>query len=209
MAGFAQALSAVPNLSSLVSAVAAGRDLGGCITGFSGGFAGSGQGGFAGELHRWLLRGSEKGGSGVGKTKRGKGTKIMAIADRHGLPIGISVASASPHETKLVETTLEQRFTQEVPALMIGDKAYDSDPLDEKLENKYGTQLVAPHKENRSKPDTQDGRQLRRYKRRWKVERLFAWLHNFRRLVTRWERHLSNFLGMVHLGCTAILLRYF
>ena len=119
------------------------------------------------------------------------------------------MASASPHETKLVETTLEQRFTREAPALMIGDKAYDSDPLDAKLEDKYGTQLVAPHKENRSKPNTQDGRQLRRYKRRWKVERLFAWLHNFRRLVTRWEHHLSNFLGMVHLGCTAILLRYF
>ena len=133
----------------------------------------------------------------------------MAIADRHGLPVGICVASASPHETKLVETTLEQRFTREAPALMIGDKAYDSDPLDEKLEDKYGTQLVAPHKENRSKPNTQDGRQLRRYKRRWKVERLFAWLHNFRRLVTRWEHHLSNFLGMVHLGCAAILLRYF
>lgn len=209
VAGFAQALSAVSNLSSLVSAVAAGRYLDRSITGLGGGFAGSGQGGFAGELHRWLLRRSEKRGSGVGKTKRGKGTKIMAIADRHGLPIGISVASASPHETKLVETTLEQRFTREVPALMIGDKAYDSDPLDEKLEDKYGTQLVAPHKENRSKPNTQDGRQLRRYKRRWKVERLFAWLHNFRRLVTRWEHHLSNFLGMVHLGCTAILLRYF
>jgi transposase len=133
----------------------------------------------------------------------------MAIADRHGLPVGISVASASPHETQFVETTLEQCFTREVPRLLIGDKAYDSDPLDETLKRKYGTELVAPHKENRSKPNTQDGRQLRRYKRRWKVERLFAWLHNFRRLVTRWERRLSNFLGMVHLGCAAILLRYF
>ena len=209
MAGFAQTVSAVSNLSSLVSAVAAGRHLGRSITGFSGGFAGSGQGGFARKLYRWLLRRSEKGGSGVGKTKRGKGTKIMAIADRHGLPIGISVASASPHETKLVETTLEQRFTKQVPPLLIGDKAYDSDPLDEKLKKKYGTELVAPHKENRSKPRTQDGRRLRRYKRRWKVERLFAWLQNFRRLTTRWEHHLSNFLGMVHLGCTAILLRYF
>ena len=60
-----------------------------------------------------------KRGSGVGKTKRGKGTKIMVIADRHGLPVGISVASASPTETKLVETTLEQRFTREVPGLMM------------------------------------------------------------------------------------------
>jgi transposase len=209
VARFAEALSAVPNLSSLVSAVAAGRDPGRSLTGLGGGFAGSWQGGPERELHRWLLRRSEKGGSGIGKTKRGKGTKIMAIADRHGLPIGISVASASPHETKLVETTLEQRFTKKVPPLIIGDKAYDSDPLDEKLKKKYGTELVAPHKENRSKPRTQDGRRLRRYKRRWKVERLFAWLQNFRRLTTRWEHHLSNFLGMVHLGCTAILLRYF
>ena len=209
VAGFTEALPAVPNLPSLVSAVAAGRHFNGSITGLGGGSTGSGQGGFAGELHRWLLCRSEKRGSGVGKTKRGKGTKIMAIADRHGLPIGISVASASPHETKLVATTLEQRFTEEVPPLLIGDKAYDSDPLDVRLKKQYGTELVAPHKENRSKPRTQDGRRLRRYKRRWKVERLFAWLQNFRRLTTRWEHHLSNFLGMVHLGCTAILLRYF
>jgi len=209
VARFAEALSAVPDLSSLVSAVAAGRDPGRSLTDLGGGFAGPGQGGPERELHRWLLRRSKKGGSGVGKTKRGKGTKIMAIADRHGLPIGISVASASPHETKLVATTLEQRFTKKVPPLIIGDKAYDSDPLDKKLKKEYGTELVAPHKENRSKPRTQDGRRLRRYKRRWKVERLFAWLQNFRRLTTRWEHHLSNFLGMVHLGCTAILLRYF
>jgi transposase len=209
VARFAEALSAVPNLPSLVSAVAARRHFGESITGLGGGSTGSRQGGSKRELHRWLLCRSEKGGSGVGKTKRGKGTKIMAIADRHGLPIGISVASASPHETKLVETTLEQRFTKQVPPLIIGDKAYDSDPLDKKLKKQYGTELVAPHKENRSKSRTQDGRQLRRYKRRWKVERLFAWLQNFRRLTVRWEHHLSNFLGMVHLGCTAILLRYF
>jgi transposase len=133
----------------------------------------------------------------------------MAIADRYGLPVGISVASASPHETKLVAATIEQRFTAQAPRLLIGDKAYDSDPLDEKLQREYGTELVAPHKANRSKPRTQDGRRLRRYARRWKIERVFAWLQNFRRLVTRWEYHLSNFLGMVHLGCAAILLRYF
>ena len=56
---------------------------------------------------------------------------------------------------------------------MIGDRAYDSDPLDEKL-LPQGVQLIAPHKYNRRKPRTQDGRQLRRYCRRWKIERLFA-----------------------------------
>ena len=70
-----------------------------------------------------------------------------------------------------------------------------------------GTQMIAPHRRNRKKPKTQDGRVLRRYRRRWKVERLIAWLQNFRRLVTRWERHLENFVAFVQLGCIRILLR--
>jgi transposase len=90
---------------------------------------------------------------------------------------------------------------------MIGDRAYDSDPLDAGLQQQHGIELVAPHKSNRSRPKTQDGRRLRRYCRRWKIERLFAWLHNFRRLVTRWESYEANFLGLVQLGCILILVR--
>jgi IS4 transposase len=67
--------------------------------------------------------------------------------------------------------------------------------------------LIAPHRSNRSKPATQDGRALRRYRRRWKVERLNAWLQNFRRIATRFEYHAENYLGFVHLGCIKILLR--
>lgn len=66
--------------------------------------------------------------------------------------------------------------------------------------------MTVPHRKNRKKKKTQDGRKLRRYKRRWKIERLFAWLLNFRRLVVRYERHAENFLGFVHLGCIVILL---
>ena len=93
-----------------------------------------------------------------------------------------------------------------LPERLIGDKAYDSDPLDAELAAQ-GVQMIAPHRSSRKKPKTQDGRVLRRYKRRWKIERLFAWLHNFRRLVTRWERKTQNFLGFVQLGCIIILLR--
>ncbi len=132
----------------------------------------------------------------------------MAIADRSGLPIAAGIEGASPHEIKLVKNTLKNRFIRSKPALLIGDQAYDSDPLDKHLATNFGVQLVSPHKRNRVKTPTQDGRQLRRYRNRWKVERLFAWLHNFRRLVTRWERHAENFLGMLHLGCIKILLRY-
>ncbi len=91
---------------------------------------------------------------------------------------------------------------------MIGDKAYDSDPLDARLAEQ-GIELIAPHRANRKKPKTQDGRPLRRYKRRWKVERLFAWLQNFRRIRVRHEYHAENYLGFVQLGCTIILLRWY
>lgn len=100
----------------------------------------------------------------------------MAIADRRGLPVSARVESASPHEVKLVERTIESRFTRKKPKILIGDLAYDSDPLDEEIWKKHKIKIVAPHKENRVKPPTQDGRQLRRYRNRWKVERLCSCL---------------------------------
>ena len=93
------------------------------------------------------------------------------------------------------------------PEKVIGDKAYDSDPLDKHLAEERGVEMIAPHKDNRCQDSTQDGRALRRYRKRWKIERLFAWLQNFRRLVVRYEYHLENFLAMVQLGCIVILLR--
>jgi len=159
-------------------------------------------------VHRRQLPFGEKRGSAVGPTRRGKGSKIMAISDGHGLPLAVHVASASPHETKLIESTLDQRFLADLPERMIGDRAYDSDPLDQRIHERYGVQLIAPHKFVRVAAATQDGRVLRRYRRRWKVERLFAWLHNFRRVVIRWEYYPENFLGMVQLACAVILLRY-
>ncbi|MGJ4718922.1 transposase [Leptospira interrogans] len=132
----------------------------------------------------------------------------MAIGDSHGLPIAFCTENASPHEVTLVERTLENLFIEENPKRMIGDKAYDSDNLDESISRNYGTKVIAPHRKNRRQP-TQDGRELRRYKRRWKIERLFAWLQNFRRLVVRYEYYDFNFDGFIALGCALILLRYF
>jgi len=92
------------------------------------------------------------------------------------------VQSASPHESQLVEEVLSQSFLDQLPARLIGDKAYDSDRLDHDLLQRYGIELIAPHRQPRRQP-TQDGRPLRRYRRRWRVERLFAWRHWFRRLL--------------------------
>jgi hypothetical protein len=116
----------------------------------------------------------------VGKTKRGKGSKIMAFSDGSSIPLALHTEkSASPHEVSLVEATLESSFLKEKPDRLVGDKAYDSDPLDETL-REQGIEMIAPHRRNRKNKKSQDGGKLRRYKRRWNIERLFAWLQNFR-----------------------------
>jgi hypothetical protein len=71
-----------------------------------------------------------QGGAGVGNTKRGKGSKIMAIADRQGLPVAVHLESATPHEVTLVHATLAERFVKELNVRLIGDNAYESDRLD-------------------------------------------------------------------------------
>ena len=96
----------------------------------------------------------------------------------------------------------------ETPQRMIGDRAYDSEKLDQRLLDRYATEMIAPHRVGRVNPPTQDGRPLRRYRRRWVVERFFAWLHNSRRMVTRWEYHAANFLAMLQLACALILLSH-
>jgi len=130
----------------------------------------------------------------------------MAICDRHGLPLAVHVASASPYEPHLVPATLDARFLKDLPDRLIGDRGYDSDALDARLLKDYGIEMIARHRRGRRR--TQDGRAARRTKRRWKIERLFAWLHNSRRLVTRWEHSIGNFLGFLQLACAKILLRH-
>ena len=53
----------------------------------------------------------------------------MAVADRSGLPVAVYIESATPHEVKLVESTLVQMVVPEAPQNLIGDNAYDSDKL--------------------------------------------------------------------------------
>ena len=82
----------------------------------------------------------------------------MALADRSGLPLAVHASSASPHEVTLVEATLTASFLDDRPERLIGDRAYDdSDPLDAALEER-GIEMIAPHRRNRKKPRTQDGR---------------------------------------------------
>jgi len=94
------------------------------------------------------------------------------------------------------------------PENLIGDRAYDSDVLDEELRSQ-GIEMIAPRRSNRVRSRTQDRRRLRRYTRRWLVERFFAWIQWRRRLLVRWEFYPQNFLGFVQLACLLILFRQF
>lgn len=129
----------------------------------------------------------------------------MAVADRHGLPVAIGIASGQRNEVTLVLDTLKQRFLEKLPRRLIGDRAYDSNGLDAKLAA-LGVEMIAPHHPTHT-TKTQDGRPLRRYRRRWRVERLFAWLQCARRLITRFETKAQNFLAFLKLRCIVLLVR--
>ena len=132
----------------------------------------------------------------------------MVLTDGEGLPLGTIISSASPAEVNLIEPLLDARLLNRRPRLLIYDRAADSDPLRERLLHR-GIELISPHRKNRVKPNTQDGRKLRRYQRRWKVERSISWIQNFRRIVTRYEYHAHLFHGFVQLACLVITLNRF
>ena len=129
----------------------------------------------------------------------------MAVVDARGLPIGLRVFSAGEHEVRQAQETLFSCWSGYLPERVIADRGFDSDALDASLADS-GVDMIVPHRKNR-KVRTQDGRKLRRYRRRWKVERLFAWLGNFRRLLVGHDRKLKNVEAFAHLATIVILVR--
>ena len=156
----------------------------------------------------WHLRKRQKRGLSVGPTKRGKGSKIMAICDGNSLPVAVTVASASPAEVRLAEGTLRDRIIPQLPAVMVADRAYDSNPFRNFLVD-CGIEPVIPARRTSCRATHQDGRKLRRYRRRWTIERSISWLQNFRRLVTRYEYYAHLFHGFVQLACLMVVMRRF
>jgi transposase len=151
----------------------------------------------------------------VGKTMRGKGTKCVVVADGAGIPLGVQLASAKPSEHKLAESTLAQVRVprpgrgrpRRKPLRVVADRGYDSDPMRQRLKRR-GIELIVPYRRNSVLRRYQDGRKLRRYRRRWKIERTIAWLQNFRRVLVRHDRIFAVYCGFVHLACLMITLRH-
>jgi transposase len=102
----------------------------------------------------------------------------------------------------------DRRRKRRQPKRLIADRAYDSDAHRVRLALR-GIELICPHRRGRKRPTRQDGRSLRRYRKRWKVERVFAWLGNYRRLLIRWERNVLIYRAFLHLACILITIRQF
>jgi transposase len=139
----------------------------------------------------------------------------MVVVDGEGIPLAYHLDSATPAEVKLLEATLDNVTVESIeddaappqPERLILDTGYDSDELRERLLDERGIEVVCPHRSNRIRAPLQDGRALRRYRRQWKVERTFAWLSNFRRLVVRYEHKLVVYRDFFHVACLFIALR--
>jgi transposase len=150
---------------------------------------------------------AKAGGDGIGLTKVGKGVKIMVLVDARGLPVAVDTAPANRAENRLVQQLFNFMLSSDLPLKVIGDKAYDSDALDAQLAKK-SVEMISPHRKNRRPENkTQDGRPLRRYKRRWTVERTIAWLQHYRRLCIRWERTAMLFQAFLHFTCALMLVK--
>jgi transposase len=137
----------------------------------------------------------------------------MVLADGQGLPLGVSLHSASPGEIQLAPETIASVHVgrlgpgrpRRYPDRLIADRGYDSYPFRRWLAAR-GIELIAPHLSNRRRKH-QDGRPLRRYKRRWKIERTMAWLLSYRRVVIRWDRDITSYRAFLHIACVLIVLR--
>ena len=132
----------------------------------------------------------------------------MVLVDGAELPLAVDVDSASPAEVGLIEPLIDEAVTPYVPERLVYDRAADSDSLRQRLAAR-GIELICPHRTGRVRPPTQDGRRLRRFRRRWIIERTIGWLQSFRRLVTRYEFYSFLFHSFAKLACMMIVLRRF
>jgi transposase len=160
---------------------------------------------------------AKKGGEKVGLTKKGKGTKWMLVVDGNGLPLGFHLDSANTAEVKLAEQTLDtirvarpRGRPKRRPEKLVADRGYDSSAFRCALRRR-GIGMCIPPKRRPANWRAKRGRPVvareAEYRRRYTVERSFAWLGNFRRLLIRWERHFSVYRNWFTVAVLLLCLR--
>ncbi|QCD60890.1 IS5 family transposase [Streptomyces hawaiiensis] len=153
---------------------------------------------------RALKRGAHTGPSPVDRGRRG--SKHHVITDRHGTPLAVSLTSGNRHDVTQLMPLLDAipRIRGLVgrpchrPRRLFADRGYDYDKYRRVLRARGITPKIA-------RKGTAHGSGLGRT--RWVVERTFAWLHQFKRLRTRYEIRADLHLGLLQLACSIICLR--
>jgi transposase len=135
--------------------------------------------------------------------------KLEVVVDATGLPLGMAVDAANVSECELLLPALRD-IPVEVPegTPVIVDKGHDSDPLRDDLKAEAYEPII-PHRKNRVRASSNDGRRLRRYSRRWVVERTNAWLHCYRGIAVRWSHYVYMYAGLVYLAFIHMALQRF
>ncbi len=136
----------------------------------------------------------------------------MLVTDGQGIPLGIQLASAQRSEVRLAESTLAtvrvprlgRGRPRQRPGTLVADRGYDSDAFRQHLRRR-GIRPCIPFRHHR-RPRPGPKPNLEAYRDRWHVERTFAWLGNFRRLLVRHERLLGVYHGFMLLAFVLICL---
>ena len=143
--------------------------------------------------------------TGPNPTDRGKsGTKRHLQTEGHGLPVGLVVTGANRNDMTQVEAVLDSRPVVSFAAEqhLCADKGYDYDVVRSTLS------LAGCQSHILGRGQERTALRLPGYRaRRWVVEGTHSWLNRFRRLLVRWEKKASHYLGMLHLACAVIVWR--
>src|SRR6202167_4967840 len=136
---------------------------------------------------------------GLGRSRGGLSTKIHAAGDALGNPVRLIGSPGQRNDIAFAHQLIEG-FAADVT---IADKGYDADHLCDRIAE-TGSEVVIPPKRNRTvkRPYDPD-----LYKERNIIERFFNKLKQFRRVATRYDKLLANFMGFVKLAAIAIWLK--
>jgi transposase len=160
---------------------------------------------------------AKRGGEQVGLTKKGKGTKWMLVVDGNGLPLGFHLDGASRAEVRLAEQTLDtirvarpRGRPKRRPLKVVADRGYDSRGFRQALRRR-GIRMCIPPKRRPKQWKAKRGRPVvartADYRLRYKVERSFAWLGNYRRLLIRWEHLFGVYRSLFVVALLHLCLR--
>ena len=138
----------------------------------------------------------------MGRSRGGLTTKIHALVDANGLPVGLKLTPGQAHDGRAAEDMLGSIGKGQI---LLADRAYDSDALRQRLADQGGWACIRPLAHRKSRPAFS----AFLYRYRNLVERFFNKLKHFRAIATRFEKHAENYLALVKLAAIKIWMRFY